>query len=161
MVPMLFTPVPGSTLYRDHERYLKSQVREDGSKWAYIDYNGKLLPFLEYNQRLNPELQASDYLDIESLMMQLNNSKVHQQRLRHFRPNRGREDVPACSGWDILVWFNHSTGNDSHDKGCSGPFSRSFWLAMCDRITWTYPGSVHASRDTDTPDTKAASPTAD
>jgi hypothetical protein len=42
--------------------------------------NGKLLPFLKYNQEKYPDLRASDYLDIESLMMHLNSSKVYSKR---------------------------------------------------------------------------------
>lgn len=80
VVPMLFTPVPGSILFRTHQAYLESQYHPDGTPWDLHDYNGKLLPFLEYNQRKYPSLRASDYLEIESLMMHLNNSKVFRKR---------------------------------------------------------------------------------
>lgn len=81
VVPMLFTPVPGSIMFREHEAYLLSRVHPDGdTKWDLHDLNGKLLPFLEYNQRKYPGLQASDYLEIESLMMHLNSSKVYSKR---------------------------------------------------------------------------------
>lgn len=80
VVPMLFTPVPGSILYRKHEAYLHSRFHDDGNRWDLHDLNGKLLPFLEYNQRKYPGLQASDYLEIESLMMHLNASKVFSKR---------------------------------------------------------------------------------
>jgi radical SAM superfamily enzyme YgiQ (UPF0313 family) len=80
VVPMLFTPVPGSILYRTHEEYLVNQFHSNGTAWNLHDLNGKLLPFLEYNQQKYPSLQASDYLEIESLMMHLNNSKVHSKR---------------------------------------------------------------------------------
>lgn len=80
VVPMLFTPVPGSILYRTHEKYLAARRRPDGARWDLHDLNGKLLPFLEYNQQKYPGLQASDYLEIESLMMHLNASKVHAKR---------------------------------------------------------------------------------
>jgi len=80
VVPMLFTPVPGSLLYHEHEEYLLNRRRMDGSPWDLQDLNGKLLPFLEYNQRRYTELQASDYLDMESLMMHLNSSKVFRKR---------------------------------------------------------------------------------
>lgn len=80
VVPMLFTPVPGSILFSKHQGYLKSQHHLDGKEWDLHDYNGKLLPFLEYNQKLYPGLQASDYMEIESLMMHLNNSKVLRKR---------------------------------------------------------------------------------
>ena len=80
VVPMLFTPVPGSILFEQHKDYLKSQKNAAGKPWDLHDYNGKLLPFLEYNQRKYPQLQASDYLQLESLMMHLNASKVMNKR---------------------------------------------------------------------------------
>lgn len=80
VVPMLFTPVPGSILFEQHRNYLESQTNADGENWDLHDFNGKLLPFLEYNQRKNPALQASDYLQIENLMMHLNASKIFNKR---------------------------------------------------------------------------------
>lgn len=80
VVPMLFTPVPGSILYHEHESYLLSRQRTDGTQWDLQDLNGKLLPFLEYNQQHYPDLQASDYLELEALMMHLNSSKVFRKR---------------------------------------------------------------------------------
>jgi radical SAM superfamily enzyme YgiQ (UPF0313 family) len=74
VVPMLFTPVPGSLLYDKHNEYLMSQG------WHLHDFNGKLLPFLEYNQTKYPGLHASDYLELETLMMRLNSSKVYSKR---------------------------------------------------------------------------------
>lgn len=76
VIPMLFTPVPGSILFRQHEDYLFSPRAPDGERWDLQDLNGKLLPFLEYNQQKYPWLRASDYLRLESFMMHLNNSKV-------------------------------------------------------------------------------------
>lgn len=68
-------------MFREHENYLLSRVHPDGeTKWDLHDLNGKLLPFLEYNQRKYRNLQASDYLEIESLMMHLNASKVYSKR---------------------------------------------------------------------------------
>jgi hypothetical protein len=72
--------VPGSRLYHTHEQYISEQRHSDGTSWDLHDLNGKLLPFLEYNQQKYPGLQASDYLEIESLMMHLNNSKVYSRR---------------------------------------------------------------------------------
>jgi len=43
---MLFTPVPGSQLYRTHEKYLLQLRHDDGTPWDLHDLNGKLLPFL-------------------------------------------------------------------------------------------------------------------
>lgn len=76
VVPMLFTPVPGSTLYKTHRDYLREEMG-----WDLHQLNGKLLPFLEYNQQSQyyPELQASDYLELESLMIHVNMSKVKQK----------------------------------------------------------------------------------
>lgn len=80
VVPMLFTPVPGSTLFERHKDYLYSQTTSNGRPWDLQDLNGKFLPFLEYNRQLYSGLRASDYLNLESFMMCLNNSKVHRQR---------------------------------------------------------------------------------
>jgi len=79
VIPMLFTPVPNSILFRQHKDYLFSQKTPDGRQWDLHDLNGKLLPFLEYNRRKYPWLKASDYLSLESFMMHLNNSKVQQR----------------------------------------------------------------------------------
>lgn len=70
IIPMLFTPVPGTHIYREQERYL---LGERG--WDLQDLNGKFLPFLEYNQDQYPGLRASDYLALESLMSILNDGK--------------------------------------------------------------------------------------
>jgi len=75
VVPMLFTPVPGSTLFEQHRTYLMEEMG-----WDLHQLNGKLLPFLEYNRRHYPGLRASDYLELESLMMRLNSSKVYRKR---------------------------------------------------------------------------------
>jgi radical SAM superfamily enzyme YgiQ (UPF0313 family) len=70
VIPMLFTPVPGTNVYREHAEYLHSEMG-----WDLQHLNGKLLPFLEYNQRRYPELKGSDYLQLEALMSILNNGK--------------------------------------------------------------------------------------
>ncbi|MDP9347930.1 MAG: radical SAM protein [Gemmatimonadota bacterium] len=70
VIPMLFTPVPGTNVYRQHSDYLHQEMG-----WDLERLNGKLLPFLEYNQRRYPELRASDYLELEGLMSILNNGK--------------------------------------------------------------------------------------
>ncbi len=79
VIPMLFTPVPGSIMYKQHQDYLFSQKTKEGRPWDLQDLNGKLLPFLEYNREKYPWLKGSDYLNLESLMMHLNNSKVLQR----------------------------------------------------------------------------------
>ena len=76
VIPMLFTPVPGSILFDQHKEYLLNQMG-----WDLYELNGKLLPFFELNQTRYPGLRASDYLEMESFMMGLNNSKVYQ---KHF-----------------------------------------------------------------------------
>lgn len=75
VVPMLFTPVPGSALFEQHRAYLLEEMG-----WDLHQMNGKLLPFLEYNRQRYPGLRASDYLELEAFMMQVNNSKVYQKR---------------------------------------------------------------------------------
>ena len=71
VIPMLFSPVPGTQVFRKYSGYLLETMG-----WDLQDLNGKLLPFLEYNRRNNPELRASDYLELEGLMSILNNGKV-------------------------------------------------------------------------------------
>jgi molybdenum cofactor biosynthesis enzyme MoaA len=70
IIPMLFTPVPGTQVYREHKTYL-----HDDCAWDLHHLNGKFLPFLEYNQRRYSQLRASDYMALESLMSVLNNGK--------------------------------------------------------------------------------------
>ena len=84
VVPMLFTPVPGSRMFEKYLTYLRERYKGnvDTSK-PFRDLhllNGKLLPFLKFNRQKYPNLQASDYLEIESLMMHLNSSKVYSKR---------------------------------------------------------------------------------
>jgi radical SAM superfamily enzyme YgiQ (UPF0313 family) len=70
IIPMLFTPVPGTLVYREHAAYLHNEMG-----WDLQDLNGKFLPFLEFNQQRYPELRASEYLKLEALMSILNNGK--------------------------------------------------------------------------------------
>jgi radical SAM superfamily enzyme YgiQ (UPF0313 family) len=71
VIPMLFSPVPSTHVFRQHSDYLLKKMG-----WDLQDLNGKFLPFLEYNQCSNPELRASDYLELEGLMSTLNEGKV-------------------------------------------------------------------------------------
>ncbi len=71
VIPMLFSPVPGTQVFRRFQAYLLETMG-----WDFQDLNGKFLPFLEYNQRNYPELHASDYLELEGLMSILNDGKV-------------------------------------------------------------------------------------
>jgi radical SAM superfamily enzyme YgiQ (UPF0313 family) len=70
IIPMLFTPVPGTNVYREYSDYLLKDM-----EWDLQDLNGKFLPFLEHNQKRYPGLRASDYLELEALMSILNNGK--------------------------------------------------------------------------------------
>lgn len=70
IIPMLFTPVPGTNVYKEHEDYLLGERGFD-----LQDLNGKFLPFLNFNQRRYGNLRASDYYQLESLMTVLNNGK--------------------------------------------------------------------------------------
>ena len=70
VIPMLFSPVPGTQVYQEHTSYLHDEMG-----WDLQDLNGKFLPFLEVNQRRYPDLKASDYLELEKLMYVLNNGK--------------------------------------------------------------------------------------
>ena len=74
VIPMLFTPVPGSHMFTQFKDYL---LGERG--WDLQHLNGKRLPFLEYNQRRYPGLKASDYLKLEAFMAHLNEGKVRSQ----------------------------------------------------------------------------------
>lgn len=70
IIPMLFTPVPGTHIYREQAAYLHEEMG-----WDLHHLNGKFLPFLEYNRKHYPGLRASDYLELEALMSVLNNGK--------------------------------------------------------------------------------------
>src|SRR5262249_42730066 len=66
IVPMLFTPVPGSIMFEQHEDYLFGEMGFD-----LHHLNGKLYPFLKYNfERKNIRLE--DYVALESLAFRLN-----------------------------------------------------------------------------------------
>ena len=71
VIPMLFSPVPSTHVFRNHKSYLLDEMG-----WDLQDLNGKFLPFLEYNRCSNPDLRASDYLELEGLMSILNEGKV-------------------------------------------------------------------------------------
>jgi radical SAM superfamily enzyme YgiQ (UPF0313 family) len=70
IIPMLFTPVPGTQIFREHADYLRGVMG-----WDLQDLNGKFLPFLEYNRDRYPGLRASHYLQLEALMSILNDGK--------------------------------------------------------------------------------------
>jgi len=76
VIPMLFSPVPSTHVFRNHSDYLLKKMG-----WDLQSLNGKFLPFLEYNQLNNPELRASDYLEVEGFMSILNNGKVYSRSM--------------------------------------------------------------------------------
>ena len=66
IVPMLFTPVPGSLLYEQYEEYLHGEMGFD-----LHHLNGKLYPFLRYNAERSG-IRLEDYVALESLAFRLN-----------------------------------------------------------------------------------------
>jgi len=84
VIPMLFTPVPGSALYTEYREY----IEEMGFDLQHL--NGKLFPFLTFNQRRQPGLAMEDYLDLEALMFRVNAQAV-----------RGTFDVGGTKGVSI------------------------------------------------------------
>jgi radical SAM superfamily enzyme YgiQ (UPF0313 family) len=72
LVPMLFTPVPGSILFEQFEEYLFGEMGFD-----LHHLNGKLYPFLRYNfQRTG--IRVADYVALESLAFRLNAKTMGQ-----------------------------------------------------------------------------------
>jgi len=63
IIPMLFTPVPSTTLYRQHLSYFQ---RHGWDRDLHM-LNGKLYPFLQMN-----EGSVADYVDLQRLMYMLN-----------------------------------------------------------------------------------------
>jgi radical SAM superfamily enzyme YgiQ (UPF0313 family) len=72
IVPMLFTPVPGSIMYEQYEPYL---INEMGFDLHHL--NGKLYPFLKYNFE-KKNIRLSDYVALESLAFRLNAKTMGQ-----------------------------------------------------------------------------------
>ena len=66
LVPMLFTPVPGSIMFEQYEGYL---FEEMGFDLQHL--NGKLYPFLKYNFE-RKGVRLADYVALESLAFRLN-----------------------------------------------------------------------------------------
>lgn len=66
IVPMLFTPVPGSLMYEQYEEYLHGEMGFD-----LHHLNGKLYPFLRYNAECRG-IRLEDYVALESLAFRLN-----------------------------------------------------------------------------------------
>jgi radical SAM superfamily enzyme YgiQ (UPF0313 family) len=72
IVPMLFTPVPGSIIFEQYEKYLFEEMGYD-----LHHLNGKLYPFLKYNQE-RAGVRLEDYVALESLAFRLNAKTVGQ-----------------------------------------------------------------------------------
>jgi radical SAM superfamily enzyme YgiQ (UPF0313 family) len=81
IVPMLFTPVPGSIMFEQYRSYLFDEMAFD-----LHHLNGKLYPFLRYNfERKGTRLE--DYVALESLAFRLN-AKAMGQTFRLAPENR-------------------------------------------------------------------------
>ena len=72
LVPMLFTPVPGSIMFEQYEEYLFDEMGYD-----LHHLNGKLYPFLKYNN-LKSGIRLADYVALESLAFRLNARTIGQ-----------------------------------------------------------------------------------
>ena len=72
LVPMLFTPVPGSIMFEQYEEYLFGEMGFD-----LHHLNGKLYPFLKYNN-LKSGIRLADYVALESLAFRLNAKTMGQ-----------------------------------------------------------------------------------
>jgi radical SAM superfamily enzyme YgiQ (UPF0313 family) len=72
LVPMLYTPVPGSIMFEQFEDYLFGEMGFD-----LHHLNGKLFPFLKFNSDRRG-IGLADYVALESLAFRLNAKTVGQ-----------------------------------------------------------------------------------
>lgn len=72
IIPMLFTPVPGTKIFNDYADYIKHK------NFDLQHLNGKLFPFFDLNKTIDSRITFDDYIRLESLMMRLN-TKVKSQ----------------------------------------------------------------------------------
>ncbi len=72
IVPMLFTPVPGSIMFEQYMGYLFDEMGFD-----LHHLNGKLYPFLRYNFE-RKRIRLEDYVALESLAFRLNAKAMGQ-----------------------------------------------------------------------------------
>lgn len=72
IVPMLFTPVPGSIMFEQYRDYLFGEMGFD-----LHHLNGKLYPFLRYNSE-RKSIRLEDYVALESLAFRLNAKAMGQ-----------------------------------------------------------------------------------
>jgi len=100
VIPMLFTPVPGSALYEEYRDYLV----EMGFDLHHL--NGKMFPFLEFDRQRHPELTVQDYLDLEALMFRMNAQAV-----------RGTFDIGGESGVSKALRKSVCASGDSFAMG--------------------------------------------
>jgi len=91
IIPMLFTPVPGSLIYRRHEDYIKARGWHERLEML----NGKIFPFLEMN-----EGSIEDYIDLQRLMYTLN-AHYRSKSFRIF----GKTAVSVCFRENISNGF--------------------------------------------------------
>jgi radical SAM superfamily enzyme YgiQ (UPF0313 family) len=72
LVPMLFTPVPGSIMFEQYRDYLFDEMGFD-----LHHLNGKLYPFLKFNFERRG-IRLEDYVALESLAFRLNTKAIGQ-----------------------------------------------------------------------------------
>jgi len=72
LVPMLYTPVPGSIMFEQFESYLLGEMGFD-----LQHLNGKLYPFLKFNSDRRG-IRLEDYVALESLAFRLNAKTIGQ-----------------------------------------------------------------------------------
>jgi radical SAM superfamily enzyme YgiQ (UPF0313 family) len=77
LVPMLFTPVPGSIMFEQYRDYLFEEMGFD-----LHHLNGKLYPFLKFNFERRG-IRLEDYVALESLAFRLNTKAVGQTFALH------------------------------------------------------------------------------
>jgi len=102
IVPMLFTPVPGSIMFEQYRGYLFEEMGFD-----LHHLNGKLYPFLRYNFE-RKGIRLEDYVALESLAFRLNAKAIGQtfrltsdnrvyQALRKVLAERESAECPALA----------------------------------------------------------------
>jgi radical SAM superfamily enzyme YgiQ (UPF0313 family) len=115
IIPMLFTPVPGTQIYREQQHYLH---RTQG--WDLQHLNGKFLPFLEYNRGRYPGLRGSDYLQFEALMSVLNKGKVLQRSVDLCDDHAASQGFRSAASRIIEAASNGSRPRPSGSRGLTG-----------------------------------------
>jgi radical SAM superfamily enzyme YgiQ (UPF0313 family) len=105
IVPMLFTPVPGSIMFEQYRTYLFEEMGFD-----LHHLNGKLYPFLRYNFE-RKGIRLEDYVALESLAFRLNAKAMGQtfpltpenkiyQALRRVLAAHDGVGSPSSADWD-------------------------------------------------------------